>query len=83
MWNEVAEKLSDAHVVANFKFLHLSAFLLEQFFDQKCANSIASVPLLSVGLNDNSTIDTRSVIIFVLARVVRVHGVTHVRRNKK
>lgn len=73
----------DVHVVANFVLLDLAALLLDEFFDDKAANSVARVALACVGFDDDPAVHAWSVILLVLRSVVRVDRVRDIRADQE
>lgn len=70
---------TNLHIVWNFILLHFPTLALNELLEKKCANSVGSVALRSISLNNHPSVDLGPVIFFVFGSVVGVDRVTHVR----
>ena len=79
--SQVKKLIRNSHVIADFVLLHLTALLLHQLLDDKASNGVTSVPLLGIGLDHNTTIHRWCVVLLMLASIVRVDSMSHVRTD--
>ena len=75
--------MENVHVVADLVLLYTSARLFDELANDERAGCIAGVALLGIRLDNDATIHQWPMVIFVLAQVVRVYGVTHIARHKE
>lgn len=74
---------NNLHIIANLKFLYFPTLTLNKLLKEERANSIGSVALFSIGLDNHSSIYFGPVIFFVFRSIVGVDRMAHVRRHEK
>ena len=63
---EVRKLEKNLHIVTDFELLHLSALPLHELLDNEGADRVRGVPLLGVGLDNDSTVHLWFMLLLVL-----------------